>query len=623
MNDRTQSPFQTRKVHLCAQEVEYLGMIVQPNQLAMDPVKLDGIAKWPTPMKVKDIWSFLGFANFYHHFIPNYSNIACSLINLTKKNLPWTWTSVQEAAFSSLKTLFLSRPILHLPNPTAPFALATNISKHALGAILLQTDENGDWHPCSYLSQSFSLAEWNYDIYDRELLAVIRALKTWRHYLHGSPFPVQVFTDHKNLTFFHSPQSLNRRQAHWLLDLVDFDLKLIYVPSRQLTALDALSCRPDHLPPSSIDNEGVTLLPASLFVHVIDTALLCKISSSSFTDPLVLQALQSIDGSIPPAFRSHLSDWQHINGLLTYKNCVYVPPTDSLRYEILHRCHNHPTTGHPGLLKTCQLVSADFWWLGLTSFIHNYVAGCATCQQNKTNTHPTIPPLTPIPSSSLLPFRQISCDLITNLPPFNGFDSLLVVVNHGLCKGVILCPTKKTVTAEGIMSLFFHKVFLHFDLYTKIISNCGPQFASKFTKKLGWILQYDISLSTAYHPQTDSKTEQVNQEIETYLWIFCRDHPSIWTDSIPHAKFAHNHRPHSVTGKSPFYLMMEYEPLALPSVLPHSSISTVELGLKTLLAAWEEALAAYEQTNSTNHGSKISKTFHSIQERRQSVDRSS
>ena len=82
------------------------------------------------------------------------------------------------------------------------------------GAILLQADSNGDWHPCSYLSQLFSPVEWNYDIYDHELLAVIHALKSWHHYLHGSPFPVQVFTDHKNLTYFHQPQSLNRRQAH-------------------------------------------------------------------------------------------------------------------------------------------------------------------------------------------------------------------------------------------------------------------------------------------------------------------------------------------------------------------------------------------------------------------------
>ena len=91
------------------------------------------------------------------------------------------------------------------------------------------------------------------------------------------------------------------------------------------------------------------------------------------------------------------------------------------------------------------------------------------------------------------------------------------MVDHGLSKEVILCPTKKTVTAEGIASLFFHKVFLRFGLYTKIISDRGPQFASKFAKELGKILQYDLALSTAYHPQTDGETERVNQEIETYL----------------------------------------------------------------------------------------------------------
>ena len=190
----------------------------------MDPVKLDSIVKWPPPTKVKDVRSFLGFANFYQRFIPDYSNIARLLIDLIKKNIPWQWDTLHDKAFSTLKSLFLSQPTLQLPDPSHSFALAADVSKFASGTILLQTDPNGDWHPCSYLSQSFSSTERNYDIYNRELLAIIRALKTWCHYLHGSPFPVQVFTDHKNLTFFCSPQRLNRRQARWLLDLADFNL---------------------------------------------------------------------------------------------------------------------------------------------------------------------------------------------------------------------------------------------------------------------------------------------------------------------------------------------------------------------------------------------------------------
>ena len=159
------------------------------------------------------------------------------------------------------------------------------------------------------------------------------------------------------------------------------------------------------------------------------------------------------------------------------------------------------------------------------------------------------------------------------------------MVDHGLTKGVILCPTKKTITAEGIANLFFHKVFLHFGLYDKIISDKGPQFASGFTKELGRLLNYDLSLSTAYHSQSDGETEWVNQEIETYLQTFCGDNPTSWTDSISHAKFTHNHHPHSITSQLPFFLMMGYEPHALPSIIQNSTIPTVETRIKNLTAA--------------------------------------
>ena len=159
------------------------------------------------------------------------------------------------------------------------------------------------------------------------------------------------------------------------------------------------------------------------------------------------------------------------------------------------------------------------------------------------------------------------------------------MVDHGLTKGVILCPTKKSITTEGVAALFFHKVYLHFGLYNKIISDCGPQFASAFAKELRKLLNYDLSLSTAYHPQSDGETECVNQEVETYLQIFCGSNPGSWADKISHTKFAHNHRPHSVTNQSPFYLMIGYEPRALPSLISDSSIPAVESRLKSLVAA--------------------------------------
>ena len=96
----------------------------------------------------------------------------------------------------------MKEPVLQLPDLTKPFTIATDASKYASGGVLLQKDSNGEWHPCSYPSQSFAPAERNYNIYNRELLAIIQALKTWRHYLQGSETKVLVFTDHKNLLYF-------------------------------------------------------------------------------------------------------------------------------------------------------------------------------------------------------------------------------------------------------------------------------------------------------------------------------------------------------------------------------------------------------------------------------------
>ena len=210
------------------------------------------------------------------------------------------------------------------------------------------------------------------------------------------------------------------------------------------------------------------------------------------------------------------------------------------------------------------------------------------------NTHPTTPPLVPIPSTTTRPFQQVSCDLITDLPPSSGFDSILVVVDHGLTKGVIFSPTTKTASPLDIAKLFYNRVYSRFGLYDKIISDRGPQFASLFAKKLGKLLGYSLSLSTAYHPQTDGETEHVNQELEVCLQIFCQNDPFSWADRLLNAEFTHNHHPHSVTNVSPFYLMYGYEPRPLPSVISETLIPAAEDRIKELSEARKEAVAAHD-----------------------------
>ena len=165
----------TRRVLLCLQEhglslkiskcsfdtptMEYLGMIIGQGLVHMDPTKLSAIKDWSPPSSVKGVRSFLGFANFYRKFIPNYSNIVAPLVLLTRKDFSWSWTDSQQHAFDTLKTIFSSSPILCIPDVSRPFSLMTDASLLAAGTVLMQTDMAGDLHPCAYFSKTFSLAE--------------------------------------------------------------------------------------------------------------------------------------------------------------------------------------------------------------------------------------------------------------------------------------------------------------------------------------------------------------------------------------------------------------------------------------------------------------------------------
>ena len=192
-----------------AKEVEYLGMIVGKGGIQMDPVKLKAICEWSPLANVKAVQSFLGFCNFYWKFISSFSDIPHPLLDLTKQSSPWTWGPNQETTFYNLQTAFTRQPVLAFPDTSKLFILMTNASLMASGAVLMQLNTNGDMQSCGYLSQTFSPAKQNYNIFDQELLAVIHSLEEWGQYLLGSPFSIEVLTDRKNFTYFKEPRRLS------------------------------------------------------------------------------------------------------------------------------------------------------------------------------------------------------------------------------------------------------------------------------------------------------------------------------------------------------------------------------------------------------------------------------
>jgi len=222
-------------------QVEYLGVIISEGKVEMDPVKVAGVAEWPVPMSKKELQQFLGFTNFYRRFIQGYSHIVRPLTKLTGK-IEFHWEEEQEIAFQELRKMIMQSPVLVMPDDSKPFQIEVDSSDVAMGAVLSQQSEmDGKWHPVAYQSKGLNEVSRNYEIHDKEMLTIIRALEEWRHFLEGSQFPVEVWTDHKNLEYFQTSWKLNWRQARWSLYLSRFDFTLHHCPGKSMGKPDALS----------------------------------------------------------------------------------------------------------------------------------------------------------------------------------------------------------------------------------------------------------------------------------------------------------------------------------------------------------------------------------------------
>lgn len=193
-----------------ADTISFLGFIVASGRVQMDPAKVNAVAEWPTPDSRKKVQQFLGFATFYRQFIRGFSAIAAPLHTLTSPKVQFIWSPEADAAFQDLKCRFTTAPILIMPDPHRQFMVEVDASNEGIGAVLSWRSEKDEKvHPCAFLSQRLSKAEKNYDVGNRELLAVKVALEEWRHWLEGAEHPFVVWTDHKNLYIKNISRRLN------------------------------------------------------------------------------------------------------------------------------------------------------------------------------------------------------------------------------------------------------------------------------------------------------------------------------------------------------------------------------------------------------------------------------
>ena len=417
-------------------------------------------------------------------------------------------------------------------------------------------------------------------IYDRELLGIIWSLKEWRHYIQGSGHTTVVFSDHKNLMYFRTAQNLNNRQARWLPYLLEFDIKLIHLPGSKMIQSNALSWWSDHGIEGQLEEE-VIMLPENMFINLLDTDLQERILNGKELDIDVKNTMEMLLQEGPTSLKNDLEDWkiEEVDGKKTifYRGKNYIPKDQELWWDVVKMYHDHKMAGHPGELETYNSIQQHYWWPGLQMFMNNYVQGCGMCQQFKINQSLLNPAYQAIEGAKTTrPFAHCSMDLITDLPPVEGYNSILVVVDQGLSKGVILCPCAKTLTWEGTAILLQDNLFKRFGLPDKMISDRDPRFAAHAFQELLKLLNIRSNLTTAYHPQSDGAMEWVNQEIKAYLAIYCMSHPEDWLHSLSTLEFTHNNRRHAEWVHTPFKLIQGDSPISVPVTFSHTKYPSIE-----------------------------------------------
>jgi transposase InsO family protein len=583
------------KCEFAVQTTKYLGFMISAGKgISMDPEKLKAIEEWARPTTVKGMRGFIGFANFYRTFIRDFSKVTAPLHAAVKQYGTGRLEMGREAiaAFEFLKKAFATAPILLQYDEKRQTVVESDASGWVTGGALLQYDDDGILRPVAYHSKKMTPAECNYEIHDKELLAIIRCFEEWHEYL----VPLESFvvrTDHNNLRYFSTKRKLSERQARWSLALSQYNYQLEYKPGSLNALADALSRRDQDLPKGESDERvqgryDIVLKPAvfpqethqeptkdrmvhATPVHAEDTYeirlgrdLEAIWTETERIDPEYQDLIEMIEKGhrhLPEQYR-HLrlqpSQFRLHDGKLMYEDRYWVPNSEPLRTSLVQEAHDSVLSGHPGKNATIGILRRRWYWPGITRDVSQFIKACDSCGRNtvwRSRRQGLLRPL-PVPERT---WSEISMDYVTEMPATARGNRHILVITDRLSKGAIFIPVPDLEGNTLARKFIEHYVGYH-GLPNAIVSDRGDQFVKGIWSFICKILKIKQRLSTAYHPETDGSTERMNQVLEEILRHFCNYQGDDWDTWLPIAQLAVLGRESTATGVSSFFLSHGYHP---------------------------------------------------------------
>ena len=492
------------KCLFAVKSLKYLGFILSENGRSQDPEKIAAIVEMASPRSVSELQSFLGMIRFYERFVEGMADKAAPLYQLLKKNSTWHWSEVEQTAFETLKKALISAPTLCHFDPDKPVVLSCDASPHGVGAVLSHRVD-GKEYPIAYASRSLSAAERNYAQIDREALGIMFGVCKFHSYLWGRKFT--LVTDHKPLVAIFGckkglPELVTARMHRYAIRLSSFDFVVEHRKGINNGNADALSRIPLPTTGNGAEDRHVYLVRQD-----VSPLSLAEIQEETRNDAVLsdlMNVLQVGVGEACPkdAFRPFWKFRQSLsieNNLLFMGDRIVLP--SALQRKYLDELHSV----HQGITRMKALARNVVWWPNLGSDLENLVAACALCQSCSAS--PTVVTENwPVPSHA---WDRVHLDYFS----FRGQDYLLLV--DAASKWIEVSHMRSTTSMATLRKLY--EWFTRFGFPKAIHTDGGPQFTSaEFREKMDF-WGVDLTVSPAYHPQSNGLAERAVRTIKSML----------------------------------------------------------------------------------------------------------
>ena len=531
-----------RKCTFGARETKFLGFIVSKDGLKLCPSRDECIRQYPRPRNAKGIRQFLGLASYYRKFLRNFATVMSPLSQLTHKTVNFVWTDECENAFQKTKEMLLHPPVLNYPDFNRRFILATDASNVGIGAILSQTNEEGDETVVAYASRTLNSAEKNYSTTEQELLAIVWACDRFRPYLFGVEF--DLITDHKPLTYIAELKLASSRMIRWKMRLMEYAYKIMHKPGIEHVNADVLSRLED-------DN-----IVASIKEAIIDDDYILMRQQEDEEISKIIMRVKKAGGT--------LNNYSLKKGILfANKKFVksYEPQTQSrpvmprcMIGQVLTTCHDHMSGGHLGLNKTWAKVSSHFYWPSMKKDVLDWIESCPICAAKKNPTS-NLAELGSI-TEPHIPFDQIGIDFVGPLPTTDEGNRYILVITDYASRWVEAFPTADR-KATTVAKILINEIICRHGAPKVILSDQGKEFLSNLIKEVcNYFVTKKIN-TTSYHPQSNGLTERFNNSLCQMLSVYCSDNQENWDVFLPIALFAYRTSVQKTLQETPFRLLYQ------------------------------------------------------------------